>query len=65
MKASKKREPTVQERDLSELLELSKRSETRVADAIVTVLCRADARTLAALGLIIKFVATRATRSQR
>ena len=51
--------------DLEELLELSNQGETRVADAIVTVLCRSDARVLSALGPLLKFVATRTTRSRR
>ena len=64
MKAPKRSARTARERDLMELLADSARSELRVADALVTVLCRADARTLAALGLILKFVATQAARRQ-
>lgn len=65
MKARKERTRTAHERDLTDLLAHGKRSDARVADAIVTVLRRADARTLAALGLILEFVAMRATRGPR
>jgi hypothetical protein len=65
MKARKEKARTARERDLMDLLAHTKRSNARVADAIVTVLCRADARTLAALGLVFKFVAMRATRGPR
>lgn len=65
MKARKERERTARERDLMDLLAHSKRSDAHVADAIVTVLSRADARTLAALGLVLEFVAMRATRGPR
>ena len=56
---------TTYERDLKDLLAHSKRGDARVADAIVTVLCRADTQTLAALGVVFKFVAMRATRGPR
>jgi hypothetical protein len=65
MKARKEKVRTAHERDLEQLLAHSKRSESRVADAIVTLLCRADTRTLAALGLVLKFVAARTTRRSR
>ncbi len=65
MKTRQERARTARERDLMELLAHSKRLETCVADAIVTVLIRADARTLAALGLVVEFVAMRATRGRR
>lgn len=65
MKAHKERARTARERDLMDLLAHSKQHDARLADAIVTVLCRADARTLAAFGLILGFVAMRATRGPR
>jgi len=65
MKARKERTRTARERDLMELLAHGTRSDARVADAIVTVLRRADARTLAALGLILEFVAMRVTQGPR
>lgn len=65
MRARKERARTARERDVMDLLAHSKRRDARLADAIVTVLCRADARTLAALGLVLEFVAMRATRGPR
>jgi hypothetical protein len=65
MKTRKEKARTARERDLMDLLAHRKRSDARLADAIVTVLCRADARTLAALGRVLKFVAMRATRGPR
>ena len=56
MKARKERARTARERDLMDLRAHSKQRDARVADAIVTVLCRADARTLAALGLVLEFI---------
>lgn len=64
-KARKAKVRTAHERDLMDLLARSKRREVRVADAIVAVLCRADSKTLAALGLVLEFVARRATRGPR
>ena len=49
MKRRQKKVRTARELDLMELLARSKRTNERVADAFVTVLCGADARTLAAL----------------
>lgn len=65
MKARKERTRPARERDLMDLLAHNKRRDARVADAVVTVLCRADARTLAALGVVLEFVAMRATRGPR
>lgn len=65
MKTRKERTRTAHERDLMAQLAHSKQSDARVADALVTVLCRADARTLAALGLLLEFVVMRATRGPR
>ena len=56
---------TTRERDLLELRALGERLERQVADAFITVLCRADPRTLAALGVVVAFVAQRATRRSR
>jgi len=53
---------TTRERDLLELRAIQERRARQVADAFITVLCRADARTLAALGVIMAFVAKQATR---
>jgi len=47
------------------LLAYGQQAERRVADALITVLCRADHHTLAALGVIVAFVARRATRRGR
>jgi len=65
MKTRKERTRTAHERELMAQLAHSKQRAARVADAIVTVLSRSDARTLAALGLILAFVAMRATRGPR
>ena len=65
MRARKEKVRTAHERDLMELLASSKRRSTRVADAIVTVLYRADADTLAALGLVFEFVARWSSRKLR
>jgi hypothetical protein len=65
MKAHREKARTARERDLMELLAHRKRIDERVADAFITVLCRADARTLAALGVVVEFVALRATRRSR
>lgn len=65
MKAHREKARTARERDLMELLAHRKRTDERVADAFITVLCRADARTLAALGVVVEFVALRATRRSR
>jgi len=61
----KPRRETTRERDLRELLAYGQQAERRVADALITVLCRADHHTLAALGVIVAFVARRATRRGR
>jgi hypothetical protein len=65
MKPRREKKRTARERDLMEVLAHSKRTDARVADAIVTVLSRADARTLAALGVIFEFVALWTTRRAR
>jgi hypothetical protein len=65
MKARKEKARTTRELDLLELLAHSQRGDKRLADAIVTVLCRADAETLGALGLILEFVAMWATKRPR
>ncbi len=65
MKRRPKKVRTAHERDLMELLAYSKRAEQRVADALITVLCRADHYTLAALGVVVAFVARRAARRSR
>ena len=44
------------ERDLLELRTQQHRRNEQVAHALVTILCRADAQTLAALGVILRFV---------
>jgi hypothetical protein len=65
MTARKERVRTTHERDLMDLLTRHHRSNARVADALVTVLCRADAGTLAALGVVLNFVARWAPRRPR
>ena len=44
------------ERDLKDVLARLRRADAEVADALVTVLRRADTRTLVALGVIFEFV---------
>lgn len=56
---------TTRERDLLELRALRERFERQLADALITVLRRADSNTLAALGVIVVFVAEQATRPLR
>ena len=53
------------ERDLKEVLEHIRVTNARMAGAIVTVLGRADAPTLAALGVVLKFVVTQAANRRR
>ena len=65
MKTRKERTRTAHERELMAQLAHCKQSDARVAAAIVTVLSRSNARILAALGLILEFVAMRATRGPR
>lgn len=65
MKRRRAKVRTAHERDLMELLAYSKRTEQRVADALITVLCRADHYTLAALGVVVAFVARWAARRSR
>ena len=62
MKARRVKARTARERDQLEVLAHSERDAADVADAVVTVLSRADARTLAALGVIFEFVAMWAPR---
>lgn len=53
-------EPTRErERDLKDMLAQLRRTDARVAEAIVTVLRRADPRTLVAFGVVLEFVAKR------
>jgi hypothetical protein len=47
------------ERDLKDMLVQLRRTETRVAEAMVTVLRHADPRTLVAFGVVLEFVAKR------
>jgi hypothetical protein len=65
MKSRRENVRTARERDLMELRAYRKRAEQRVADALITVLCRADPHTLAALGVVVAFVTQRATRRSR
>ena len=65
MKRRRAQVRTAHERDLMDLLADSKRTEQRVADALITVLCRADHYTLAAFGVVVAFVARRATQRPR
>ena len=53
------------ELDLMDLLRQQHRRNARVADAIVTMLHRADAPTLAALGVVLRFVVRWAPRRRR
>ena len=65
MKPRRAKVRTARERDLLELLAYRKRSDARVADALITVLSRTDPHTLAAFGVVVAFVAQRATRRTR
>lgn len=65
MTARKARARLPRERDLMELRTQQHHRNERVAHALVTVLCRADARTLAALGIILRFVVRWAPRRAR
>jgi hypothetical protein len=65
MKRRGEKTRTARERDLMELLAYRKRIDERLADAFVTLLCRADAHTLAALGVVVEFVAQRTARRRR
>jgi hypothetical protein len=65
VKPRRKKARSAHERDLMELLTHGKQTDEQVADAFVTVLCRADADTLAALGVVVEFVAMWATRRRR
>lgn len=56
---------TTRERDLLELRAERQRVDRQVADAFITVLCRADPRALAALGVVVAFIVQRATRRSR
>ena len=59
-------EPTRErERDLKDILAQLRRTEARVAEAVVTVLRRADPRTLVAFGVLLEFVARRRGRRTR
>ena len=55
-------EQAAREADQRSLIAHLKRKESRVADAIVTVLGRADAKTLAAFGVVLDFVASQAAK---
>ena len=53
------------ERDLKAMLAQLQRTEARVAEAVVTVLHRADPRTLVAFGVLLEFVARQRGRRTR
>jgi len=59
VRALEHRRDLERERDLKDLLAQLQRTEARVAEALVTVLRRADPRTLAAFGVVLEFVAKR------
>ena len=65
MKARRKAVRPQREHDLLELRTYRKRAERRVADALVTLLRRADPHVMGALGVVVEFVALRATRRSR
>lgn len=65
MTARRKTVRPPRERDLRDLHAYRDRTERRVANALITVLCRADAATLAALGTVVQFVADQAPRRLR
>lgn len=59
-------EPTRErERDLKDMLAQLRRTEARVAEAVVTVLRRADPHTLVAFGVLLEFVARQRGRRTR
>lgn len=65
MKSRRAKSRPSRERDLKEVLARLRRTDAEVADALVTVLRRADTRTLVALGVIFEFVAQRLQRRAR
>jgi hypothetical protein len=65
MTARKERARSPREIDLLDLRTRQRRSDARAAHALVTVLCRADAPTLAALGVVLRFVVRWAPRRRR
>ena len=65
MTARKERARPSRERDLLDLRRYQHQSDARVAGALVTVLCRADADTLTALGVVLNFVVRWAPRRRR
>jgi hypothetical protein len=62
VKPSREAERSAHERDLMELLAYCKQVDEQVADALVTLLSRADAHTLAALGVVMEFVVSQLRR---
>lgn len=62
---AKSRPTRERERDLKEVLVRLRQTDAEVAEALVTVLRRADTRTLVALGVIFEFVAKRLRRRAR
>lgn len=62
---AKSRPTRARERDLKEVLARLRRADAEVAEALVTVLRRADTRTLVALGVIFEFVAKQFRRRAR
>jgi hypothetical protein len=62
---AKRERERVRVRDLKGLLAQLQRSEAQVAEAVVTVLRRADPRTLVAFGVLLEFVAKRHRRWAR
>ena len=65
MTARKKRARSSRELDLMDLRTRQRLRDERVAHALVTMLCRADAPTLAAVGIILRFVVRWAPRRQQ
>jgi hypothetical protein len=53
------------ERDLKDMITQLKRTDARVAEALVTVLRRADPHVLVAFGVLLEFVARRLRRWTR
>ena len=65
MTARKERMRSPRELDLMHLRTQQRDRDERVAHALVTMLCRADAPTLAAVGIILGFVVRWAPRRQQ
>ena len=65
MRARRKQAPTTREHDLKEVLARRRAADARVADALITLLTRTDARALVAIGEVLEFVVRQQVRRPR